>query len=209
MQKKYFTVMTGWMMALLPALAYAHSEHEAKSFMGGLLHPLLGTDHLLAMLSVGIISALIGGSAVFWVPGAFVAFMLIGGIIGVLGVVLPHIEIGIAVSVLFLGAGVAVPRQSPIWLTMGVVGLFGSLHGNAHGVEMPSAAVPAFYTFGFIACTALIHMIGVGIGYIPQLHSRNRLPMGVVGLAISTMGLFFLLKQGMPTYFVSMLGTPQ
>ncbi len=203
------SVLTGSMAVLLaPGTAWAHSEHEAKSFMGGLLHPLLGPDHLLAMLSVGIISALIGGSAVFWVPGAFVAFMLVGGILGVFGVALPYVELGIALSVILLGAGVASPRQFPVWLTVGVVGLFGSLHGNAHGVEMPSIAVPAFYTLGFIVCTATIHVLGVGIGYIPLLHARNRLPMGVLGVAIALVGIFFAVKQGMPASVVASAGLP-
>lgn len=185
-----------YLTILAPALAHAHSEHEATSFMGGLLHPLLGPDHLLAMLSVGIISALIGGRAIFWVPGAFVAFMLVGGTLGVLGVALPHVELGIALSVLLLGGGIAMPRLFPVWLTMCVVAFFGSLHGNAHGVEMPQSAVPVFYSLGFIVSTASIHLAGVGIGMIPWLHWRNRLPMGAMGIVIALVGVHFLVQTG-------------
>lgn len=181
---------------LLPALAHAHSEHEATSFLDGFLHPLLGPDHLLAMLSVGIISALIGGRAIYWVPGAFVAFMLAGGTLGVAGVNLPHVELGIALSVLLLGGGIAMPRLFPMWLMMCVVAFFGSLHGNAHGVEMPQAAVPVFYSLGFIVSTSVIHLAGVGIGMIPWLHWRNRLPMGAMGAAISLAGVHFLVHLG-------------
>ena len=182
---------------LFPVLAEAHSEHEGTSFVGGFLHPLLGPDHLLAMLSVGIISALIGGRAIYWVPGAFVAAMLFGGTLGVIGMALPHVEAGIALSVLVLGAGIALPRRLPLWLTMLAVGFFGTLHGNAHGVEMPQAAVPVFYTLGFIVSTSLIHMAGVGVGYLPFLRWRNRLPMGLAGVAISVVGIYFLVQPGL------------
>lgn len=86
---------------LLPALARAHSEHEGTSFVGGYLHPLLGPDHLLAMLSVGIISA------------------------------------------------------------------------------------------------SLIHMAGVGVGYMPFLRWRNRLPMDLAGAAIAVVGMYFLVQPGL------------
>lgn len=176
-----------------PTWACAHSIGEAKSFTGGFMHPLLGPDHLLAMLSVGIISALIGGWAILWVPGAFVSAMIFGGTLGVLGINLPHMEIGIALSVLLLGMGIAKPRQFPVWLTICVVALFGVFHGNAHGVEMPKAAVPVFFTLGFIFATALIHLTGVGIGFIPWLHVRNRLPMTFAGATIALVGAFFLI----------------
>ena len=149
------------------------------------------------MLSVGIISALIGGRAIYWVPGAFVGAMLFGGTLGVLGSALPHVELGIALSVLLLGAGIAMPRRLPVLVTMAVVALFGTLHGNAHGVEMPKAAVPVFYSLGFVLSTTLIHIAGVGVGFIPLLHWKNRLPMGVAGMAISATGIYFLVQLGL------------
>lgn len=181
---------------LSPVVAHAHSLHEGTSFLGGFLHPLMGPDHLLAMLGVGIISVLIGGRAIFWVPGAFVAAMLFGGTLGVLGVALPYVELGIAMSVLLLGLGIAAPRQLPMLVSMAVVGLFGTLHGNAHGVEMPHAAAPAFYSLGFILSTAIIHLVGVGIGFIPMLHWKNRLPMRVAGVMITMTGIHFLVHLG-------------
>lgn len=181
---------------LSPAFAHAHSMHDGTSFVGGFLHPLMGLDHLLAMLGVGIISVLIGGRAIFWVPAAFVAAMLFGGTLGVFGVALPYVELGIAMSVLLLGVGIAAPRQLPMLVSMAVVGLFGTLHGNAHGVEMPHAAAPAFYSLGFILATSVIHLLGVGIGFIPMLHWKNRLPMRVAGVMITMTGIHFLVHLG-------------
>jgi urease accessory protein len=181
-------------VALWPGFAYAHSRDEAGSFTDGLLHPLRGGDHLLAMLGVGIISVLLDKWAVFWVPGSFVLSMIIGGVLGVLGVSFPHLEIGIALSVLTLGVGIAGGRRLPLLLTMIVVAFFGCIHGNAHGVEMPSAASPVFYSFGFLITTVIIHLCGVGIGFLRPFRLNSRVPMGLVGGLMSLAGLFFLGK---------------
>lgn len=182
------------LIALTPSFAYAHSRDEAGSFTDGLLHPLRGGDHLLAMLGVGIISVLLDKWAVLWVPASFVVSMIIGGIIGVMGVTFPHVEIGIALSVLTLGVGIAGGRRLPLVMTMIVVAFFGCIHGNAHGVEMPTAASPVFYSFGFVVSTIIIHMCGVGFAYLRPFRMRSRLPMGVVGGLMSLAGLFFLGK---------------
>ncbi len=178
----------------MPMAAHAHSQHEAMSLGSGFMHPILGPDHLLAMLSVGIVSALIGGGAIYWVPSAFVASMIVGAVAGVLGVSLPYAEFGIALSVLLLGVAIATPRRFPVIVTMVVVGLFGMFHGNAHGVEMPIAAMPAFYGLGFVISTTLIHIAGVAIGLAPWLHHRQRLPMSAAGFGIAVAGAHFLFQ---------------
>ena len=67
---------------------FAAQSHEANSlpygpFLSGITHPVLGFDHLLAMISVGMISAQIGGRAIWSVPTTFVVVMFIGGLIGI------------------------------------------------------------------------------------------------------------------------------
>ena len=96
-------------LALTP---FAAQSHEANSlpygpFLSGITHPVLGFDHLLAMISVGMISALIGGRAIWSVPSTFVVVMFIGGLIGINIEGLRGYEIGIALSVLLLGSALA------------------------------------------------------------------------------------------------------
>ena len=74
------------LLCLLPAPLFAHTGHEALGFTNGFTHPVFGLDHLLAMLSVGILSAQMGGRAIWTVPLTFVSFMLVGGIFGMLGI---------------------------------------------------------------------------------------------------------------------------
>ena len=61
-------------------LAIPLHEYGGGGNFSGFLHPLLGLDHLLAMVAVGMLSAQIGGRAIWTVPAAFVVVMAIGGV---------------------------------------------------------------------------------------------------------------------------------
>lgn len=95
---------------VLPSPAHAHLI-GGYGISSGLTHPLFGLDHLLAMIAVGIISTQIGGKAIWQIPATFVLFMIVGGIFGISGLAVPFTEAGIAFSVLFLGAAIALPAK--------------------------------------------------------------------------------------------------
>lgn len=154
------------MCALWPALAHAHVDAAASGFLSGLLHPVFGLDHFLAMLSVGIISAQLGGSRVYAVPALFVSAMVCGAVVGWNGQEWPLTEVGISLSVSVLGVGIVLARSDRRSLmVMVVVAFFGCLHGHAHGLEMPKAADPVYYGAGFVTSTVVIHLLGVFIGW--------------------------------------------
>ena len=161
-------------------------------FSNGLTHPVFGPDHLLAMLSVGILSAQMGGRAIWTVPLAFVSFMLVGGILGMLGIPFFFVEIGIAVSVLTLGLAIASDKKFPIGLAMTGVAFFALFHGHAHGAEMPASAQPVLYALGFVLGTTLIHLLGVAIGWASTQHFSNAARLRWAGVCIALMGLFFV-----------------
>ncbi|AUD58823.1 urease accessory protein UreJ [Shewanella sp. Pdp11] len=170
----------------------AHEIHSGGGFMSGFNHPVLGFDHLLAMLSVGMLSTQLGGRAIWTVPLAFVTFMLVGGILGLYAIAVPFVEIGIALSVLLLGLAIAFDRQIPLLFAMAFVGVFAIFHGHAHGAEMPELASPVLYALGFLFGTAVIHLGGVmiGLGMQPMTGQRNL--MRVTGAAIAAMGGYLL-----------------
>jgi len=174
------------------SMAYAHSV-EGNGFVSGLSHPVLGLDHLLAMLGVGMVSTQMGGRAIWTVPMAFVVGMLAGGILGITGTDLPLVEWGIALSVVIIGVVLAVARKIPVEICMTAVVFFAIFHGHAHGVEMPSAQNPVLFATGFVLGTSLIHIVGIFIAMIME-----RLPKGPVllrfsGLAMGGFGLTVLL----------------
>jgi len=182
------------LLCLLPAPLFAHTGHDTLGFANGFTHPVFGPDHLLAMLSVGILSAQMGGRAIWTVPLAFVSFMLVGGLLGMFGLPFFSVEIGIAVSVLSLGLAIAANKRFPISLTMAGVAFFALFHGHAHGVEMPGSAQPALYALGFILGTTAIHLLGVVIGWASTRHPGGALRLRWAGVCIAVLGLFFLLQ---------------
>jgi urease accessory protein len=182
-------------MALLPSLAFAHPGiGEAVGFDHGFAHPLSGLDHILAMATVGMFAYQLGGRALWLVPSAFVAVMAVGGALGMAGVTLPFVELGIALSVVVLGAVVAFGVKTPVAVAMGLVGLFAIFHGHAHGTEMPAAAAGLAYGAGFVAATALLHLAGIGLGLLIGRIGERHSPAVVrtAGGLVSVAGLALL-----------------
>lgn len=175
-----------------PVLAHDGASLPYGSFMGGLTHPVLGADHFLAMVCVGILSAQIGGRAIWTVPLTFVSVMTFGGLLGWIDVGLSAIEIGIACSVLALGTAIAMDRKFPLSLAMTVVGFFAIFHGYAHGAEMPAVAKPVTYALGFMTGTAALHITGLIIGDISQHYTRGKMLLRASGVAIAGIGAAFL-----------------
>jgi Hydrogenase/urease accessory protein len=170
--------------------AWAHGQgvhtHDA-GLIAGMLHPFSGLDHLLAMVAVGLWAAQQGGRALWVLPSSFVGAMAVGAMLGMSGVAFAGAEAGIALSVLALGALVALRRQMLLPLAAMLTGLFALFHGIAHGQEMPLAASPWGYGFGMLAATALLHAAGVFAGMkVRQLY------LGLAGAAISLAGLGML-----------------
>lgn len=194
MNRSKWACGAGLLAALFPLFAHAHSETGATGFMAGLLHPVFGFDHLLAMLSVGILSAQMGGRSIWTVPALFVTAMIVGGILGANHVDFPFVETGIALSVVVLGIGIIFARRgklAPLFI-MVFVAFFGSLHGHAHGAEMPGSASPVYYSFGFVISTSTIHLIGVLIGHNFMRHHVLERALIVVGGAVASIGILFL-----------------
>jgi urease accessory protein len=154
-------------LALLPSAAMAHTGvGDVGGFAHGLWHPITGLDHVLAMVLIGVLAWQLGGRALWLVPATFVLVMAVGGALGIAGMSLPLVELGIALSVVVLGAAVALGIRAPVAVAMGVAGLFAIFHGHAHGAEMPGDASGLAYGVGFMIATALLHLCGLGLGYL-------------------------------------------
>jgi urease accessory protein len=154
-------------LALLPSAAMAHTGvGDVGGFAHGFWHPITGLDHVLAMVLIGVLAWQLGGRALWLVPATFVLVMAVGGALGIAGMSLPLVELGIALSVVVLGAAVALGIRAPVAVAMGVAGLFAIFHGHAHGAEMPGDASGLAYGVGFMIATALLHLCGLGLGYL-------------------------------------------
>jgi urease accessory protein len=160
-------------LILMPGLASAHIlPGTTHGWQQGFAHPFSGLDHLLAMFAVGLWAAQHRGRAVWMIPLTFVGVMGLGGILGLTGATLPGVELGIAMSVLVLGALIATAtRFQPSW-SMFLVGLFALFHGYAHGYEMPASVGALSFSLGFMAATLLLHGLGVAAGFYLRNQQR-------------------------------------
>lgn len=176
--------------ALLPSFACAHTGvGEAGGFVHGLAHPAGGLDHVCAMLAVGLWAAQTGGRSMWAVPLTFVSVMALGGALPMLGVGLPLVEQGIALSVLLLGVLIAASVRLPLTLGGSMVGLFALWHGHAHGTEMPAAASGIGYALGFMLATAMLHAIGIAFGLGMQRLMRAHI-IRAAGASIALCGIY-------------------
>src|SRR6266404_776912 len=166
-------------------------EGTASGFGQGFEHPLTGPDHFLAMFAVGIWGAQMGGRAVWALPVTFPLIMAAGGLGGMLGLPLPHVELGIALSILALGSAIAFAWRPVEVIALMLIGVFAICHGYAHGVELPIAADPADYAAGFVIATGLIHLLGVGVGLGLGRPFDGRLAR-TLGVVIAVGGIYFL-----------------
>jgi urease accessory protein len=179
-------------LAALASRALAHVESgQAAGFVAGFAHPISGLDHVLAMVAVGLWGAQLGMPAIWILPVTFPIVMALGGVLGLLGVPLPGVEIGIAASAILLGAAVMTERRPPLYVAAALVGFFAVFHGHAHGTELPLGQSALLYSLGFVIATGCLHAIGIAIGAIhrwPAGRAALRIAGGTVGLA----GVFFL-----------------
>ena len=169
--------------------------HEGGGIVGGFksgfMHPLLGPDHILAMVAVGIWGAFLGRPAIWVLPVVFPLVMAFGGALGVLGVPMPGAEIGIALSSVVLGAMILFAQRPPLWVAAVVVGIFAIFHGHAHGVELPDAADPVAYSLGFVVATGALHLAGIGLGELTRWKA-GQVVVRVAGACIAAGGVAFL-----------------
>lgn len=146
--------------------AHEGAEGITGGFISGFLHPVLGWDHVVAMVAVGLWGTFLGKPAIWTLPVVFPLVMAFGGALGVMGVPVPAVETGIATSAIVLGIMVAFAVRPPIYIAAIIVGAFAVFHGHAHGTELPNAANPLAYSIGFVLSTGLLHLSGIAFGLL-------------------------------------------
>jgi urease accessory protein len=146
-----------------PALAHVDAG-QSTGFLSGLLHPISGLDHVLAMVTVGLWGAPLGAPAIWLLPG---------------------VEVGIAASAILLGTAVMTERRFPLYAAAALIGFFAIFHGHADGTELPPGESGLLYCLGFVVATGCLHAIGIAIGAI------HRWPAGRIALRVAGGGVGF------------------
>ena len=170
----------------------SHALLHGGGFEAGFFHPVLGLDHLFAMVAVGLVSVLYKKSAIFTTPFTFVLFMSLGSYFGLKNIHFLNTELAISLSVIILGFSILLKKYIPFKLVLIFVAFFGFFHGHAHGVEMPKLVYANNYIFGFLSASIILHIIGIFIGKISQ--KFNPKILSILALIIISIGLYFLFK---------------
>ena len=175
-------------------IAWAHVEGgQAAGFFTGLQHPWSGLDHILAMIAVGLWGAQLGSPAIWLLPIAFPMMMAMGAMMGLMGIPVPGVEIGIALSAIVLGAMILAEVRPKLAVAIAMVGIFAIFHGHAHGTELPAGQSGLLYSMGFVIATGCLHGVGIALGLVNGLPA-GRLALRGAGSFIAIMGVFFLWK---------------
>lgn len=171
----------------VPALM-AHPGHGEHSLAAGLLHPITGIDHLVAMIAVGVLAARLEGAARWWVPASFLLAMLAGGGLALMGLELPLVEPGILLSIVVFGVLITLSAPPNPWVACALVAIFALPHGHAHVAEMGDHQAIG-YLGGFLLATAVLHAAGMAGGMALRHASKGALPMRLAGAAVACVGV--------------------
>jgi urease accessory protein len=180
------------LVSAAPALAH-EQQGQAAGLLSGLLHPVSGLDHVLAMIAVGVWGAQLGAPAVWLLPVTFPMVMAAGGFLGLVGIPLPGIEVGIALSAVLLGLMVAREARPSLVVAALLVGFFAVFHGHAHGTELPAGQSGLAYSIGFVIATGGLHGAGILLG-IAHDWPLGRVLLRVAGAGVALAGGLFLLR---------------
>ncbi|PLX38775.1 MAG: Ni/Fe hydrogenase [Hyphomicrobiales bacterium] len=173
-----------------PALAHTGGGYGG-GFVSGFTHPILGWDHVAAMVAVGLWGAFLGAPAIWLLPVVFPLVMALGAVVGILGIPVPGVETGIALSAVVLGLMIVFAVRPPIWIAALIVGGFAVFHGYAHGTELPATANAFAFAVGFVIATGLLHLTGIAFGLLVSW-PIGRKAVRVAGGVISLAGVAFL-----------------
>jgi len=184
-------ILTLAAMLTVPA-AQAHGlGTDGAGFLAGLSHPVLGLDHVLGMLAVGLWGAQQGGRAVWRLPLAFAGMMFVGAALAPTGLVLPAVEVGVTASVVVLGLMLAAAARTAPSASLALVGTFALFHGYAHAVEIPQMNPVFSYALGLLTTTALLQLAGIALGReFRRANGEHLLRWG--GAAIACGGMLLL-----------------
>ena len=174
------------------SVGFAHTgDSLSGGVLSGLIHPIFGWDHVVAMVAVGLWGAVLGRPAIWVLPIVFPLVMALGAALGIVGVYVPLIEAGIALSGVVLGLMIMFLIKAPMSIAAVLVGSFAIFHGHAHGTELPDAASPIAYAFGFVIATGLLHLAGILFGTLMG-NEVGKLAVRGGGGVIACVGAAFL-----------------
>ncbi|TPV60687.1 HupE/UreJ family protein [Aestuariibacter sp. GS-14] len=183
---KYLAASLVSVIAAFPAFAHTGHDTIQLALIAGLSHPLMGIDHLIAMLAMGYWAASFAGNKASVILTAFFALLLAGFTLGQFGYHFAFMEAGIVMTSVITGLLIAKRNNVAQGLAVSLASCFALFHGLAHGIETTSS-VPILFALGFIVTSATLVTLGFAAStYVARSKpNANRL----IGLVIAMMGV--------------------
>ena len=175
---------------LMPVVGVAHPGHHVTELgvVAGLLHPLTGLDHLLALIAMGLWASQLDGATARAAPIAFVAAVALGAGLTPEAVALVWRQMAVSASVVLLGGLVASAVAVSGRLAIPLAGLVGLGHGALHTGAAGDAVWGASYVVGLTIATA----VGVALTAAPARRLRTENDTRIlraVGGVVAAIGL--------------------
>ena len=170
---KYIIFSSLLLISSLPLEVQAHTGiGSVNGLVNGLLHPLIGVDHLLVMLAIGLWATILDKTALWLLPTTFLIAMTFGALLSFNGLSFTAAENWVAFSVLVLGVLVWRNTYMSSALAITLVAVFAVSHGYVHGDELGNTSDSLTYSLGFLFTTLLLHCLGVTIGLLKTVHLK-------------------------------------
>jgi urease accessory protein len=201
MRARHGSVIVSAFAAALPGIGQAHHAMDSatpanalEGLISGLAHPVIGPDHFLFVLAIGVACYYFHQRAAS--VAAFLAAAAAGTVLHLYRATLPYPDAWVALSLVILG--LLLVRAAPVLRSRVAPALF-ALSGIAHGYAYGEAIVGAEQAplFAYIAGFTMVQFLIVLAGYmLARYVDRKRLPFAPVkamGGALSIAGAAFLL----------------
>ena len=208
-QAGLFAAFVGFSLLLIqPALAHhpfggTVPTNFLTGFLSGLGHPVIGIDHFVFVIAIGLLTSRIAADkaktmarASFAIPVTFVVAAMAGTGIHLMALDLPVPEVVISVSVLCFGVALALRESLGMGAIAPLTAIAGIFHGYAYGEAIVGAEMTPLiaYLAGFTTIQLAIALSCYKIGTIAlkQLSEQPALKLRFAGFTICGMGLAFL-----------------
>jgi urease accessory protein len=191
------------MLVLAAAPAQAHHPMGGRlpatfteGLLSGLGHPIIGLDHLAAIVAVGCIAAAHRAGAVLAV--AYVAAMIGGTLLHLQGASLPASEALVAISVLALGALIVSRAALPNAAVLVLGAAAGFVHGYVLGESIIGAERAPLWAY-LLGLTLVQIALALSVMAVARLVLRPSVrvaePVRLVGAGIAGIGIATLVQQ--------------
>lgn len=191
--------------ALGSAPAFAHHLMGGRTpatfgegILSGLGHPVIGLDHLTAVVAVGCLAAAHRSAPALAI--AFVLAMVGGVVLHLHGTTVPGAEILVALTVLALGVLIVLHGDMPAGAAVALFAIVGVIHGYALGESIYGAERTPLYAY-LIGLAVIQSVIALAAAHVTRglvRQSPDLSAVRLVGAGIAGIGLAILVQQVTP-----------